>query len=43
MSELEELVNDENKVKKYKSEAADFICTKYSWDDVVEKTLRIYR
>ena len=40
---LEELVNNKNKVEKYKSEAADFICNKYSWDDVVEKTLRIYR
>ena len=40
---LEELVNDQDKVEKYKSEAADFICDKYSWDYVVEKTLRIYR
>ena len=36
-------MNDKDKVEKYKSEAADFICKKYSWDDVVEKTLRIYR
>ena len=40
---LEELIEDQNKVEKYKSEAADFICNKYSWDDVVEKTLRIYK
>ena len=40
---LEELIEDQNKVEKYKSEATDFICNKYSWDDVVEKTLRIYR
>ena len=30
-------------VKKYKEEAADFICEKYSWDDVVEKTMELYR
>ena len=40
---LEELVNDKDKVEKYKSEATEFICNKYNWDDVVEKTLRIYR
>ena len=27
----------------YKKEAADFICEKYSWDDVVEKTMELYR
>ena len=40
---LEELIKNKEVVEKYKSEAADFICNKYSWDDVVEKTLRIYR
>ncbi len=40
---LEELIEDKNKVEKYKSEAAEFICDKYGWDDVVEKTLRVYR
>ena len=40
---LEWLVSHEDEVKKYKDEAADFICNKYSWDDVVEKTLRLYR
>lgn len=40
---LEELIEDQNKVEKYKESATDFICNKYSWDDVVEKTLRIYR
>ena len=24
-------------------EAADYICQKYNWDDVVEKTLNLYR
>ena len=30
-------------VKKYKEEAADFICEKYNWDDVVERTLALYK
>lgn len=29
-------------VKKLKDGAADFICGKYNWDDVVEKTMRVY-
>lgn len=37
------LIDHKNKVEKYRSEAADFICKKYSWDEVVEKTLRIYK
>ena len=40
---LQELLDDPRKVQKYKSEAADFICQKYNWDDVVERTLEIYR
>lgn len=30
-------------VKKLKDEAADFICGKYNWDDVVEQTLKLYQ
>lgn len=30
-------------VKKLRSEAADFICRKYNWDDVVKQTLRFYQ
>lgn len=30
-------------VRKLKSGAADFICQKYNWDDVVEQTLKLYR
>lgn len=40
---LQILCNDRTKVQKYKSEAADFIYKKYSWDDVVESTLKLYR
>ena len=30
-------------VMELKKEAADFICKKYDWDDVVEKTRELYR
>lgn len=30
-------------VKKLKDGAADFICEKYNWDDVVEQTLKLYQ
>lgn len=40
---LEWLVGHPDEVNKYKSEAADFICDKYSWDDVVDRTLEIYK
>ena len=40
---LEWLLSHKDIVEKYKEEAADFICGKYSWDDVVEKTLEVYQ
>lgn len=33
---------DEEKVQQYKDAAADFVCGKYNWDDVVERTVRLY-
>lgn len=39
---LEMLCQDEEMVMRYKNEAADFICSKYSWDDIVDQTLRLY-
>ena len=30
-------------VEAYKRESCDFICGKYNWDDVVERTLGVYR
>ena len=39
---LEWLVNHEEEVEKYKREASPFITEKYNWDDVVEKTMRVY-
>ena len=29
-------------VMKMKNQAADFICAKYNWDEVVDKTLALY-
>ena len=40
---LQNACDDETMVQAYKNEAADFICDKYSWDDVVDKTLELYR
>ena len=40
---LEGLLKDRDRVKKYKEEAAEFICRKYNWDDAVKEILRIYR
>jgi glycosyltransferase involved in cell wall biosynthesis len=39
---LQKLCDDEKIVEQYKNDAAAFICEKYSWDDVVEKTLELY-
>lgn len=39
---LQMVCNSEETVKKYKKEASEFICKKYNWDDVIEKTLELY-
>ena len=39
---LQQLCDHPEQVEKYKEQAADFICNKYSWDDVVERTLMLY-
>jgi glycosyltransferase involved in cell wall biosynthesis len=39
---LQQLCDDEALVNKYKSNACDYICNKYNWDDVVNKTLELY-
>ncbi len=39
---LQMVCNNEKMVKKYKKEASEFICKKYNWDDVVERTLELY-
>lgn len=40
---LQELLDNEGLVEKYKNGAAKFITGKYNWDDVVDRTLEIYR
>lgn len=40
---LQDACDHPEDVMKLKKQAADFICEKYDWDDVVEKTLNLYR
>lgn len=40
---LQELLEEPERVAKYKDEAAEYITGKYNWDDVVEKTMELYR
>ena len=40
---LQELCNHPEKVHSYKNAASDFICQKYDWDDVVNRTVVLYR
>ena len=40
---LQMLCDDEQIVEKYKVTATDFILKKYGWDDVVDKTIDLYR
>lgn len=42
-SKMQELLDNPGRVEEYKSGAADFICGKYNWDDVVDRTLELYR
>lgn len=39
---LEDLLLHPEKVNEYKQESADFICSKYNWESVVEQTEDIY-
>lgn len=39
---LQRLCDDPAIVQKYKNEAADFICSKYNWDEITQKTLEVY-
>lgn len=43
LEKLQMLCADKELVQKYKSESADFICGKYDWDTVVEKTMKLYK
>lgn len=39
---LQQLCDDTKMVEMYRKGAADFICSKYNWDEVIEKTLELY-
>jgi glycosyltransferase involved in cell wall biosynthesis len=39
---LQYLCDNPDTVAAYKNDASDFICGKYNWDDVTEKTLELY-
>ena len=40
---LQSLLCDKGRVDRIKNAAADYICEKYRWDNVVEETLALYR
>lgn len=40
---LQYLLTNRKVVEGYKQKSADFICRKYSWDDVVEETIALYK
>ena len=41
--QLKKLCKDSKEVKKYKDKAQDYILERYNWDDVVDKTIDLYR
>ena len=40
---LQEACDHPELVMKMKNQAADFICEKYNWDEVVKETMKLYR
>lgn len=40
---LQYLCDHPDIIEHYKSESTDFICNKYNWDDVVNKTMKLYK
>ena len=42
-NKLQGLLDRPDEVKSFKEGAADYICDRFSWDDVVTKTLELYR
>lgn len=43
LSELKYLCDNEEIVRGYKGKASEYICSKYNWDEIVEKTENIYK
>ena len=40
---LQDACDHPEMVMKMKNQAADFICEKYNWDEVVKETMKLYR
>ena len=40
---LQRLCDSPKRVEAYREEARDYICEKYSWDDVLEQTMELYQ
>ena len=40
---LQDLIDKPEKVQKYKDGVIEFITNKYNWDDVVDKTVELYK
>ena len=40
---LRDACDHPEKVDAYKKRAADFICKKYNWDEVVKETMKLYQ
>lgn len=40
---LKDLLNNEEKVAHYREESADYVCSRFRWDDVTAQTLRLYQ
>lgn len=41
-AKLQNICNDSQSVEFFKSRAAEHICNKYNWDDIVDQTLQLY-
>ena len=41
-TKLEYLLENPDVTAKYKEKSSDFICRKYNWEDVVDKTIQVY-
>ena len=39
---LQDVCSNTEKVLKLKRKAADFVCAKYNWDDIVKETMKLY-
>lgn len=42
-NKLENLLNNKELVTKLKNEASNFICNKYNWEEIADKTIELYK